>query len=71
MIRDMKRMSRDVEKCSQRSLERPKLMRISLYDFSGAFFILGIGFSLSALAFLLELIWNFWKSNQMIAVVIE
>ena len=45
-----------IGKCLAKTVERPKNSKLNLYDLTSAFFVLGLGSTLSFLAFLIELI---------------
>ena len=45
-----------IEKCLNLKIDRSKNSELTLYDLSSAFFILGLGCSLSVLVFIVELI---------------
>ena len=55
---------KSAEKCSTHQAERPKTKGLNLYDLATAFILLGLGYGVSFLVFLLELIGS--KFNQLL-----
>ena len=51
-----KNYNKPINKCLTKAADRPKKSKLNLYDLASAFFVLGLGSSLSFLVFLIELI---------------
>ena len=48
--------NKSIDKCLAKTVDRPKKNKLNLYDLASAFFVMGLGSSLSFLVFLIELI---------------
>lgn len=48
--------SKSIDKCLAVKGDRPKNSKLTLYDLSSGFFVLGLGYSISLLVFIVELL---------------